>query len=369
MLIGIDASRALSSAPTGTEYYSRALIGALLEQASPGLRFRLYTRHASPVGAFPSTRNYEARAIPFPRLWTHARLSWEMLTRPPAALFVPAHVLPPIHPRNSVVTVHDLGYKYFPDAHPVFERLYLDLSTRWNVRAARAVIADSNATRTDLIRGYGAPPDRIQVVYPGYDSARFAPLASGQVGRVRRAYDLTGPYLLSVGTVQPRKNYARLLEAVAGLSGWTLVIVGKLGWRTGQLTSSFIGHNVRWLDYVPPEDLPGLYAGAELVVLPSLYEGFGLPVLEAQACGAPLACSDTSSLPEVAGAGATYFDPLDVKEMRQVLVRALDDDALRQSLRARGFENVRRFAWPSAARQTLEIITQGTSGRTGERTS
>ncbi len=161
--IGIDASRAISSAPTGTEYYSRALINSLLGTDS-GLYFLLYTRAEPPPGLFPQTNNYRICARPFPRLWTHARLSYEMLTRPPDALFVPAHVLPLYHPRRSVVTVHDLGFNYFPEAHPLFSRVYLDLSTRWNAAAAQVVIADSAATRDDLVRFYGIARSKIRVV-------------------------------------------------------------------------------------------------------------------------------------------------------------------------------------------------------------
>lgn len=360
-VLGIDASRAVTTAPTGTEYYSRALITALLRLDSP-YRFRLYTRSTPPHDLFPATGNYEIRAIPFPRLWTHVRLASEMLTHPPEALFVPAHVLPPSHPRHSLVTVHDLGYKHFPAAHPPLQRAYLDASTRWNVSSARYVIADSVATRDDIVRFYGTPNEKIRVVYPSYDAEIFKPVSDPAARvRVRAKYSLPDQYLISVGTVHPRKNYARLIEATAALpSEYALVIVGKKGWRADELGSLVqnlnLTHRVRFLDYAPIEDLPALYAGAQLAVVPSLYEGFGFPALEAQACDTPLVASRSSSLPEVAGEGALYFDPLSVEDMTRTLRAVLDDTNLRQNLVALGRDNLRQFTWERAARQVLELL-------------
>lgn len=367
-VLGIDASRAVTDAPTGTEYYSRALIQALLKLDS-GFWFRLYARRAPPPNFFPSTDNYEIRSMPFPRLWTHLRLSYEMLERSPNALFVPAHVLPPIHPHNSLVTVHDLGYKFFPGAHPLLARLYLEWSTQYNVRAARVIIADSYATRDDIERFYGAGQGagrksvsaKIRVVYPSYNAGVFKPVPPDEIERVRAGYNVTLPYIISVGTIQPRKNYARLVEAFAALpAGYSLVIVGKKGWRYEPVLADVQKRNltrrVKFIEYAPIEDLPALYAGARLAVFPSLYEGFGFPALEAQACGTPLVCSNTSSLPEVAGAGAVYFDPLRADEMTRAMLAVLQEEPLRQTLIEQGPENVKRFSWERAARQVSEIV-------------
>ncbi len=359
---GIDASRALTDAPTGTEYYSRALIEAML-RADTQTRFRLYTRTTPPQNFFPPTGNYEIRSIPFPRLWTHVRLAYEMLTRAPEALFVPAHVLPPMHPRNSLVTVHDLGYKYFPNAHTRRARAYLDWSTRWNVHAARIVVADSNATRDDLVKFYGTPPEKIRVVYPACNAEIFKPIHDAdEIARVRAKYALGEKYILSVGTIQPRKNYARLIEASAQLpEGYSLVIAGKRGWLAdsvfARVKELHLEARVKFLDYVPVQDLPALYTGAECAVFPSLYEGFGFPALEAQACETALVCSNASSLPEVAGAGAEYFDSVDADALGRVLRAVLENSAHRAVLIARGRENVRRFTWARAAREILDIVS------------
>jgi len=362
MLIGIDASRAVSALPTGTEVYSRRLVQELLELGSPH-RFRLYLRTEPPAGTFPGA---ELRVMPFPRLWTHVRLSWEMVRRPPDVLFVPAHVLPPVHPRVCLVTVHDLGYLHFPGAHPWRQRLYLDLSTRWNVRVASHVLADSAATKGDLVARYGVRPGRISVVYPGVDGALAPVRASAEIEAVKARYGITGDYLLYMGTLHPRKNLRRLVTAFAALvteaslPSLTLVLAGKRGWLCeslyGQVRRLNLEGRVRLPGYVPDAHKAALLSGALAFVFPSLYEGFGLPVLEAQACGCPVLTSTTSSLPEVAGDAALLVDPEDTAALRAALRRIVTDRALRRRLVERGLANVGRFSWTASARSVLALI-------------
>ncbi len=247
MLIGIDASRAARAERTGTEAYSFHLIRAMLAHA-PRHRFRLYSDRALP-------RELDApqaapRVMPFPRLWTHARLAAEMLARPPDVLFVPAHVVPLVHPR-TVVTIHDLGYLAFPQAHPTLARLYLDLSTRWSVHAAAHVMADSQATKDDLVRHYHAPPEKITVAYPGRDENMRRVDDGSAVEAVKRRCGIHGDYFLTLGTLQPRKNLLRLVQAFsnfksqtpalrgaegplwagASVSNFKLVLAGGMGWQ------------------------------------------------------------------------------------------------------------------------------------------
>jgi glycosyltransferase involved in cell wall biosynthesis len=362
MLIGIDASRAISTTPTGTETYSRQVISALLNSDAPS-RFRLYTRSVPPPGLFPPTENYDVRTIPFTHLWTHLRLSAEMIADAPEVLFVPAHVLPLISPRKSLVTVHDLGYLHFPQAHRAPDRWYLDVSTRWNVHSAACVIADSYATQGDLTRFYDVNPGKIRVVYPALEADLFHPvLDPDEIAAAKRRYDIQGEYILSVGTIHPRKNYQGLIRAFQCLPRkYALVIVGKKGWLFQEILANVQGLNlggrVKFIDYVPAADLPALYSGARLCAFPSLYDGFGFPVLEAQACGTPVVCSNTSSLPEVAGDGAEFFDPRDAEAMTYALTRVSEDDARRKELIEGGRVNLRRFSWSHAAREILDIIT------------
>jgi glycosyltransferase involved in cell wall biosynthesis len=362
MLIGIDASRSVTEKRTGTENYSLNLIHHLL--ASGGNhRYCLYFNR--PPSRELRITNHELRIMPFPRLWTHLRLSWEMARRPPDLLFVPAHVLPIVHPRRSVVTVHDLGYLYYPEAHRLLDRLYLDLSTRYNAHAAGRLIADSSATKRDLIERYGVGPDKITVVYPGYDKTTFRPVRDGgAIGITKARYSITDDYILFVGTLQPRKNLTRLIEAFADLRfaicDLRLVIAGKKGWLYEdifrQVEELGLERKVVFTDYVPEGDLPALLSGARLFAFPSLYEGFGMPVLEAMACGIPVVCSNTSSLPEVAGDAALLVDPLDVGELAATMERVLGDEGLRAELVRRGFEQVRKFSWERCARETLDVL-------------
>ncbi len=359
--IGLDASRSIARHPTGTELYSRYLIDALIDRASANYTFRLYFNRAQQTAfsiqhsAF-SNQQSEIRNLRFPRLWTHVRLSLEMLLHQPDLLFVPAHVLPMIHPRRSVVTVHDLGYLYFPEAHPPKQRWYLDQSTRWHTRIAAHLIADSEATKRDLVDRYRARPDRISVAYPGLDPALRRIDDVHEIDRVRASYHIDGDYLLYLGTLQPRKNLSRLIAALAACNlPLVLVIAGKPGWYYEQLIKE-AGSGVRFIGYVDEVDKAALLSGAKAFAFPSLYEGFGFPVLEAMACGTPVLCSNTSSLPEVAGEAALQVDPLQVDEIARGLIRIATDEELRRTLIARGYEQAKKFTWQACADVVLGVF-------------
>jgi len=354
MHFGLDASRVTVAQRTGTERYALELIRALLALNAPH-HFTLYFRDAPAPHLLPASPQRVDRVIPFPRLWTHVRLSFELLTSPrPATLFIPAHVLPLVHPLPTVVTVHDLGYRHFPDAHPLTQRLYLDLSTRFAVRQATHLIADSEATQRDLQRLYHAPMDKITVVYPGRDEA----LRRVDPAPVRAKYQLPDAYLLHVGTLQPRKNLLRLIEAFAQLPPpITLVLAGRPGWLAAPILAAARQHpRIRLLDYVPEADLAGLYSGAHAFVFPSLYEGFGFPVLEAMACGTPVVCANTASLPELVGEAALLVDPLDTAGLTAALERVLNDADLRATLVEKGYRQIQNFTWAKTARETLRVL-------------
>jgi glycosyltransferase involved in cell wall biosynthesis len=362
MLLGLDASRSVAARRTGTETYSLKLIQGLLD-LRPAHRFRLYFNGAPEPGLF--SKRAEQRVMPFPRLWTHLRLSWEMWRYPPDLLFVPSHVLPLVHPRRTVVTVHDLGYQTYPQAHTLSQNLYLRWSTRFNARNASRILADSKATRQDLIRWYNVPEQKIAVVYPGRDETLVPVHDPDVLAATRARYGLAAGYLLYVGTLHPRKNLVRLVQAFAAMleqapKDLQLVLAGQKGWLyddiLAQVRKLGLQERVVLTGYVPDEDLPALLSGALAFVYPSLYEGFGFPVLEAMACGTPVVCSDVSSLPEVAGDAALMVDPLDVEELAGALVRVLVEEDLRAGLVARGFEQIQRFSWQRCAQETLTIL-------------
>lgn len=375
MLIGIDASRALRAKRTGTERYSLELINALLALES-GHDFELYvpTRPANLDLFHPLARFV---IVPGKRLWTHTRLGPHVRRHPPDVFFVPAHVLPvagPLaHPLPSVVTVHDLGYEHFPNAHPWRERAYLRWSTQRHARVATRIIADSQATKDDLVRLYGADPARVHVVYLAPDAALAPERDPARVARARQSYGLPedAEYILHIGTLQPRKNLARLIEAFARVRqqlperSLYLVLAGSPGHDSQLLyekpRSLGIEEFVRFTGFARVHDIPGLYSGARCYVFPSLCEGFGFPVLEAQTCETPLLCANASSLPEVAGEGALYFDPLDIEAIAAALIRILTEPDLRTDLVTRGKANLARFSWARTAADTLAVLESAAS--------
>ena len=367
MLIGVDASRALRARRTGTENYSLQLIRHLL-LAGVEHRFRLYSDQVPAQEVFGAHRDdgdgtrSEVRAMPFPRLWTHLRLSWELTLNPPDVLFIPAHVLPLVHPQRSVCTIHDLGYWKHPEAHTRGQRAYLDWSTRWNARQSAHLVVDSEATKVDLVARYGVPTEKMSVVYPGRDETLVPVSDEALRSSLRSRLGLGQRYLLYVGTLQPRKNLVRLVEAFSQMrdGGLQLVLAGQRGWMADpifrRVEELALTDAVVFPGYVQEADLPVLLSSAIGFAFPSLHEGFGFPVLEAQACGTPVVASNTSSVPEVAGDGAQYVDPYDTASIAAGLERVVHDEALRMDLRERGLANVQRFSWRRAASETLTIL-------------
>jgi len=355
MLIGLDASRAVTGRAAGVGHYSRNLLAVLVRRGDH--RYRLYANGA----ARPDWADWPAaewRDIPLARLWTHVRLSAELAQRRPDALFVPGHVLPPIRPRASVVTIHDLGHLYYPRTHPTRQRLYLHLATIWNAHAASVVLADSQATALDIERFLRLPASKVVVAYPGV-TADFAPQSQSRLEEARRAYRLPPDYLLCVGTIQPRKNIARLLLAHEQVpQAPPLVFAGAPGWLSTELLPRIEarGGRTRLLGYVPDEDLPALMAGARALLFPSLHEGFGIPALEAMACGTPVIASRASSLPEVVGDAGLLVDPLSPSDIAAAIVTICSDRGYAAALGEAGRRRAGEFTWERCAKVALAAI-------------
>jgi len=363
VLIGVDASRVTRPIRTGVENYSLHVLRHLLAQDQHNA-YRLYLSRPLGDGLLPIGPRTSSRLIQLPRLWTHLGLSSEMLISPPDVLFVPSHVLPLVTPSPSVVVVYDVGHRFFPRAHRLTEWLYAEWAIRRHVRTASRLLTISQASRRDLVRLYGADPSRITVAYPGVGE-RFQPATGADIARVRARYGLGESYVLHLGTIKPRKNLPRLVRAFAsaGLPPETQLVLGgttTFGARAVDeaVRETGIGKRVRRLAYVPDADLPALYGGAACVALVSLYEGFGMPALEALACAAPVVVGNRGSLPEIVGDAALVVDPLVVESIAGGLKRAVGDTTLRATLRARGPRRAARFDWAAAAGVTRQALEQ-----------
>lgn len=365
--IAIDASRTTIARRTGTERYALALLQAMLRLETRDVAFTLYFRDPPSDHLLPESSAVRQQVIPFPRLWTHVRFAGALWQDRPDVVFVPAHALPVWFPGPAVVTVHDLGYHYFPEAHPWLARTYLEWSTPASARRATLIIADSEATRRDLVRLYHVSENKIRVIYPGADPTLRRVDSAEVRARLREKYGLPERYLLFLGTLQPRKNIGRLVAAYRRSGLWEteqigLALGGARGWLYNPAWTAGVPGVVE-TGYIADEDVAGLYSGALALVFPSLYEGFGFPVLEAMQCGLPVITSNTSSLPEVAGNAALLVDPLSedaIVEAMQALVR---DEALRERLVQAGYEQARQFTWERAAQQTLAVLREAAQMR------
>jgi glycosyltransferase involved in cell wall biosynthesis len=288
-----------------------------------------------------------------------------MLTRPPRTLFVPSHVVPLWHPRRTVVTVHDLGYLEYPQAHTRLSRLYLHLSTWFSAHAASRVIAISQATKRDLIKHYKVKPRKIEVIYHGRDPI-FTPVTDqARIEGILAKYGITQPYCIHVGTLQPRKNLDILVGAWDILRARMdrppmLLLAGKRGWLYDRLLQSVqsrgLGDLITFTDYVERDDLPALYSGALALTFPSLYEGFGLPPLEAMSCGTPVLASTASSVPEVVGDAGILLDPKNAGVWANAVERMMQDGALREELSGKGLKRAAQFTWERCAMKTLNTL-------------
>jgi alpha-1,3-rhamnosyl/mannosyltransferase len=296
---------------------------------------------------------------------------------PPVDVFHATNHIFPYHVRAArrVVTIHDMTLLLHPEWHPPDRLAVMVPSFEPAVTLADHVITPSASTRNDVIKLLSVDPDRVSVIPEGVD-AIFAPRGAAEVQARLAPLGLTaGEYLLFVGTVEPRKNLARLLRAVelAAPALGPLVLAGGQGWKNAQILDALTrlerSGRARRLGYVPDELRPALLAGARAFVYPSLYEGFGLPPLEAMACGTPVLTSNVSSLPEVVGDAALLVDPEDVEALTAALARIWADDALRADLRARGLAQARRFSWERTAQLTLDVYRAvlGSDVRAGSR--
>ncbi|MBP7811306.1 MAG: glycosyltransferase family 4 protein [Candidatus Moranbacteria bacterium] len=367
MIIGIDASRAFLKKRTGIEEYSYQVIKHLRTELT-GRTVFLYVRKkiswqsgrfiwVIPPIDFDLPLNWQLKALWAPRFWTQLRLSLEMLLSPPDVLFVPAHTVPFIHPARTIVTIHGLEYEFCPEAYSWYERWYMRISIRCSCRWAQTVVCVSENTKRDVMKQYLVPEEKIRVVFEGYDQKNPHPAS--------RIQNRVLPYLFFIGRLEERKNILRIIEAFEILKQTyriphELVLVGKPGYGYEKIRSKI--HNLQSnipiyeLGYVNEEEKWLLLRGADVFVFPTLYEGFGIPILEAQAAGTPVVTSNVSSMPEVGGDGAVYVNPESAESIAEGVWQVLSDPDLKNGIIEKATQNLSRFGWASCAQRMRGIV-------------
>ncbi len=352
MIIAIDGYEANVESRVGVGRFALEIIKTISKENH---RFRIYLPNPPISGLPQETDAWKYRVISLKRFWTFLGLPLALTIDKPRAdvVFTPTHYIPRFVSIPRVMTIFDLSYIHYPELFKQKDLHQLVHWTRYSARHAAHIITISEFSKRAIMEEYKVPEERITVVYPGFTELRTQSSMT----------KFTNKYILSVGTLQPRKNYVRLIEAFSRLdSNVDLIIVGKKGWLYEEILSApkrlDVENRVKFLEFVPDEDLPGLYRNALCLALPSLYEGFGLPVLEAMSYGCQVVVSKSSSLPEIAGEAGIYVDPESVDSIRVGLEKGTKAKSEAKGLIEAGFERAKQFTWENAAKKTIAVLEQ-----------
>ena len=374
MRIAIDAQPLLEQS-AGVTYYSKGLVEAVLKQDRNNhydlLFWRLFPKKPLPVLGEGRNFSYRWQRF-FPYKIFYKLFKWGIriplelffLIRPDLYFF-PNFVVYPHRRGKSVVLIHDLTFEKVPQ---YVARRNVDFLKKFvppSVARADQVVVNCEFTKRELIEAYRVPAEKVTVAYPGVDPKSFYPRSAKDKEEIKRKYGINKPFLLFLGTLEPRKNVPAILKVYADLPNrrdFNLVLAGKRGWLSEEIfrTVADLGleEDVIFTGYVPEEDRPKLMSAAEVFVFPSFFEGFGMPVVEAQACGTPVVTSNTTSLPEAAGKGAVLVDPKNVYQLARAIEEVLSSGSLREKLVKKGLANARRFDWNESARKLIEIFNR-----------
>lgn len=373
MRIGIN-TLSLPSQKTGGGKYISYLINSLCRLDRSNSYSVFANRTNMPQFHLDNCSNFDMIDCGFMANIRPLRLGWEQVFLPHQVkerqvdlLHSPGFIAPLGLKCRSVVTIFDMTFFLFPDRHTLSKRLYFGFFLPRSARKADMIIAISESSKNDIIRCLHLPEEKVRVIYPGADES-FRPVQDEEgLEQVKSRYGIKKDFILTVGVLEPRKNLDRLIRAfdlLLSKDGFDLqmVIVGKKGWAYQPILDlpDHLGlqDRVIFTGYVPEEDLPLLYNGACLFVYPSIYEGFGIPVLEAMACGTPVITSNVSSIPEVAGDAALLVDPYDIQAIAQAIEKLLGDEELKGKMKHAGLKQARQFSWEKMALLTLEVYKE-----------
>jgi glycosyltransferase involved in cell wall biosynthesis len=376
MIIGIDGNEANVAKRVGIGEYAYELLKqfSMLESKAT---FWIYLKD-KPNKELPSeSANWQYKIVGPKKLWTQFGLPIHLFLKNPKpdVFFTPTHYAPRFSPVPTVVSVMDLSYIHFPNLFNKSDLYQLKNWTKYSVKNANKVITISKSSKNDIIEEYHVRGDKVAVVYPGIKAKVTLEPHVFPMSELSTKYQISDNFILYVGTLQPRKNIARLIEAFSLLlkneelskSNLQLVIVGKKGWLYEEILEAPKKYNVvdrvKFLDFVPDDELKELYHKAQVFVLPSLYEGFGLPVLEAMQHDCPVITSNISSMPEAGGDAALYVDPKNTADIAEKIKKVITHEPLRKEMIAKGKKQVEKFSWKKSAEETLAILEQVASSK------
>ncbi|HAT73888.1 MAG: hypothetical protein US30_C0004G0013 [Candidatus Moranbacteria bacterium GW2011_GWF2_36_839] len=367
MKIGIDGSRAFLAQRTGIEEYSYQVIKHLIETRQclvSTTQVVLYLRKNQKIDFDLSAdeaglpKNWKIKVLRWPRFWTQFGLSLEMLLHPVDVLFIPAHVAPLVHPRKTFVVVHGLEYEIVKDAYSIWERFYMRYSIKLSCFWAKKIITVSKNTKKDLVELYRIPENKIEVIYNGVNIEKES--------KDSEQYKKYKPYLLFISRLEKRKNVAGIISAFEILKEkykikHRLVLAGRPGFGYQEIKSkmndSEYKDEIIEFGFVPEDEKFNLIKNSETFLFPTFYEGFGLPILEAQNLGVPVVTSNTSSLMEVGGSSVAYATPTEPESIASAIYRIISDNNFKNAIIEKGYENVKRFSWTECANSIIKLLS------------
>lgn len=355
-VLAIDASRANKIKRTGVEWYSYFLIQEAKKIIPADIKVILYLQNELLPDMLPLPDNWQVKILRWPwRFWTFFRLSYEMLRAKPDILFVPSNIIPFFAPKKTFTTIHDIGFKHFAQSYAFMERILQNWGLRRAIKKTEKIFVPSEFTKSELCRESNSLHGLV-VISLGYDREHFSPLAKTR--EVLKKYGINEPYIYFIGRLESKKNINNIIKAFDIFNQWrpeySLVLAGSEGY--GFDKDLVKNKNIKFLGYIPQLDAPALMANAEALLYPSLYEGFGFPILEAMACGIPVITSKGLSTEEIAGDSALYANPQSAEDIAEQLRKIAENQMLSAEFSAKGIERAKKFSWQKCARKTFENI-------------
>ncbi len=368
MIIGIDGNEANQAKRVGIGEYAFELLRQFKQFTVHSSQFtvKIYLKDR-PLADMPEeTKNWKYVVVKPKKFWTQVGLPLKLVfeQEKPNVFFSPSHYAPRFAPMPTAIAIMDVSYLKYPELFKKKDLYQLVNWTKYSAKRAKVIFTISDASKNDILKAYGKRPEQVIVTYPGLKQ----PTSNNKqdtdtMDILKQKYAVTKPYILFVGTLQPRKNIVRLIEAFSQIKSQKdldLVVVGKKGWLYEEILEApkkyGVADRVKFLDFVSNEDLSLFYKNAELFILPSLYEGFGLPVIEAMSYGCPVITSSVSSLPEAGGDAAVFVDPESVSDIAKKLEKVLTNKKLRGEMIKKGYLHIKKFSWEKTARETLEAL-------------